>query len=56
MDANLKSKKTAQKRFEKLDLGASWASFGRVWERFWTGFEALGAAWPVFWTITQTFA
>ena len=34
---------------KKLDLGPSWAPFGRVWGRFWEGFEALGASWAVFW-------
>ena len=27
---------------EKMDLGASWAPFGRVWGRFWEGF---GISW-----------
>ena len=42
-------KKTSQKIFQKSDLGPSWAQFGRVWGRFWEGFEALGASWAVFW-------
>ena len=45
-------KKTGQKNALKLALGASWAPFGRVSERFWEGFGdswgLLGRFWSSF--------
>ena len=40
--------KQYQKRLYKSDLGASGASFGRVWGRFGERLEALGASWAAF--------
>ena len=39
--------KQYQKRLYKSDLGASGASFGRVWGRFGERLGALGASWVV---------